>query len=869
MIDQLRPTPARPGLHGPFVSLSLALGLGITAAPHFSLPLPLELSLVLLWAALFIFSPVLFNTTPKKKWAICWLLPLFFLAGADLARPLLLPPAEPDHLYQLLLKRELKQRHDLVLAGTLHELPRRSSGGRTRLILAVDELLLPNEARRTKGLVQLTLNGELPGGIRPGDELLIRARVGKVRAFKVPGAFDYRKFLAQRGIWLSGWISNPLQISKIVSPPGQKADAPARLSYLPERVRAKAGEIIDSLLLQHPSRPMLRALIIGDRSEIERETMEAFKAGGAMHLLAISGMHLGIIALMSIAVIEWLLKRSTRIILRLHVRKLALPAALVPIFAYALITGLQPPAVRSLIMILVFAGAVLCNRQWCSLNNLGLAALIILVLDPPALFGASFQLSFAATAGIILLVPNLPLRHESGTSPGRKIARWILAGLMVSCVATLVTAPFAIHHFHRLSLLSPITTLIASPPIFFGTLPPALLGLITAASGLPGGEDAASLLFTMAAEVNSVTVAMVSTLSKLPLSSFYLSPTTVSEFIVWALLFAVLAGVNRSGGSFSDLPLQAISRPPWGKRLPTVLAVALPVILLFLLPWQRQWQRQRDHLSRISFIEVGHGKSTVLELPGNRTFLIDGGGPSTISEGVGAQLIAPFLRHRGIKRLEGVVVSHPHADHYNGIPFILRHFRPRKLWINGLGQEDGEYGALLKLAKKFSVQVEVPQKGELLFFHPPPPGNGDNPGPGGEISLQNLAGFHLKEPVDSRPPPVDPSNDRGLVIGYRHGEISFLFPGDIGMGQERVLLGQIEGSPHHQVLEASHHGRWTSMSDLFTRAVSPRYLIISDDQRRVDMERVLHWRRQGATVFTTGEHGTITCITNGRELQCS
>jgi competence protein ComEC len=914
LIDPEVRTPAGSWLPGPFVLLSLALGLGIAVAPQWSLPQPWEFILVAAMVGGLLGGLVLrqqfFPGAPPyfpPRSTILLLLPLFFLSGANLIQPRLAPPTTPDHLYNLLLTAEgAEENQDVVLAGVLRELPRQSPGGRTRLVLAVEELHRPAGSNAARGLIQLTVNGKITEDIRPGERLLVRTLAGPVRAFAVPGAFDYQLFLAYRGIWLSGWVASPLQLAKVREHDRDIADyVSSRISYLPERMRAGAGEILDRHLVDKPARPILRALIIGDRSEITPAELETFKAGGAMHLLAISGMHLGLIALLCMVAWEWLLKRSPHLLLAIHVRKAALLLALLPIIGYALITGLQPPAVRALIMTLVFIGAVLCNRQWCSLNNLGLAALIILVLDPPALFGASFQLSFAATAGIILLVPALQQRHHQTTGISPKMLFWILASLLVSAVATLVTAPLAMHHFHRVSLLSPVTTLLATPLIFFFSLPAGLIGLLAEVSGLPGGENLAGLLFTLAATGIDAAVFITTKLAALPFSFFYLVPPTPSEFFIWFLLFCAIAAGNyrmlhharpktadtrtdsKTAGPGSahylaenSRPRQAAARAVRAARIVTPLLV----LLLLLLPVQRQWQRG-DASSRISFIEVGHGNATVIEMPGNRTFLVDSGGPSTLSTHVGEQLIAPFLRHRGIKRLEAVVISHPHADHYNGLPFLLRHFRPQVLWINGREPEAREYRQVLQLAKELGIEVKVPAAGEILASRKlvanhgqttttiATKGRGAKIGEAAEIAsdprrikLQNLVAFHLRETAESQPPLPDPENDQGLVIHYRHGDFSFLLPGDIGIDQERRLLSQVPR--RYQVLAASHHGRRTSMAPEFVAGTTPHYIIVSDDQRKVEQRRIAEWQSTGATVFTTGRHGTVLCTTDGHLLEC-
>ena len=827
--------PEETAFHGRFIPVTLALMAGIAGAAYLAIP-PLLTALVVGGAAI-----VSLLLLPRPALALLLLLPVFLGAGYSLARPHFSPPPAPNHLANLLLvlteSHGPPESHDVVLTGVLRQLPR-FSGERTRLVLAATELRTPSGIQSTHGLVQITVNGPLPENIRPGDRLLIRALVGPVRSFRVPGAFDYQRFLAHQGIRLGGWAASPIQVHKIEQE--QQPPLTSRLRQLPERMRFGADRLLEQQLGGHPTLPLLKALLIGDRSAIHPATLETFKAGGAMHLLAISGMHLGMIALMTVAAAEWLLKRSPRLLLTIHLRKAALVLALPPIIAYAMITGLQPPALRALIMTLVFMAAILLNRQWCSLNNLALAALLILIIDPPALMGASFQLSFAATAGIILLVPALQLRYRQlqgadgeGAGVGQAIIFWIATSLLVSTVATLVTAPFSLHHFHRLSLLSPLTTLLATPPLFFWTLPLALLGLALTALNLPGGGQ----LLELSTRGIELTTTITARLADLPFSFYYLAPPSPAEWGAWLGLFGALLFIRR--------------HPLW-----VGLAALLMLTMLLLLPTNAQWQREREQTSRVTFIQVGHGNATVIELPGNRTILVDGGGPSTLSTDIGEQLIAPFLRHRRIRRLEAVVISHPHADHYNGIPFLLRNFRPRTLWVGGHGTEVADYLALLELAESLGIEIRIPAVGEELAVG------------ADRVGLHNLADFHSREGNSFNPPLDDPVNDQGLVIRYRHGDFSFLLPGDISMGQELRLLAQLGEEANHSVLAASHHGRWTSMAPEFVTAVAPRYIVVSDDDRRTDFARTATWEARGTKVLTTGRDGTITCTVAPQGLVC-
>ncbi len=824
-----------PGRPDRLLPVTLALGAGILSAGLLPRVLPNlagGLLITLLAGGALLLAP------RRPKPAAFLLLPLFFLAGYLLAIPALAPPSDPAHLYKLLATSESggqspapeNTTRDVVLMGRLAQLPRLEQD-RSVLLLAAEELHRPGQTPRpAHGLVRLAIGGPLPEPLMPGDRFMIRAEVGPVHSFRVPGAFDYRQFLALHQIWLSGWAKSPQQVTAIQEP-AEAAGLQPFPPHWPERLRAKAARFLETHLEGDPL-ALLKALIIGDKSGISRPVLENFQNAGGMHLLAISGLHLGLVALLATTIFIWLLKRFPRLMLRLPVRKPALILALLPVAGYALITGLNPPAMRALIMILVFMAAIIRDRQWCSLNNVAIAALIILVMDPAALFTASFQLSFAATAGIILFLPQLHQRLAMVADPDHRRFRavminWLTSALLVSLVATLTTAPLVLYHFQRLSLLSPLTTLLLTPLLGAWILPLALFAL---AVSVIAPSLAAWLLIAAAWGAEAV-LALTAQIARLPFASFYLPPPTPLELTIALALLIALA--------------LARDRPS------TRIGALILALLLIALPSHDLWQRRRNPETTVSILDIGQGSATVVQLPHHLALLVDSGGAASVRFDPGESLIGPFLHGQRITRLAALVISHPDADHYNGAPFLLRHFRPETLWINGRAGGGRAYEELLELADRLNIPIKIPEAGQILLES-------------GAAKVINLADFHLEE-TSGESAGADPSNAQSLVTRVEHQEISWLLPGDIPMRQEQRLIEQ-RPDMAHTVLLVPHHGSWTSSSPQLLAAVAPSYLVLSADRRRTEWERVRQWRAQGLNVLTTAESGTISFTTNGREL---
>ncbi|MEW6594935.1 MAG: DNA internalization-related competence protein ComEC/Rec2 [Thermodesulfobacteriota bacterium] len=794
--------------------VTLAFAAGVGAASRVVFPAAamtaalVALAVILLWAYF----------SGRRRFAILLLLPSFFLTGLWHGAPAFRPPDDPHHVARLLGETH----QDVVLAGFLAGAAEKKEE-RTRVLLAVAEVRRPEGAIPAHGLVRLTVNGSIRQQLLPGDPVLVRTRVGPHRSHRVPGAMDYRTFLHRQGIWLAGWAETPLHVVPLTPSPPR----PVPLAFLPERLRAQADEQIRQLA-PAASVPLYRALLTGSRGDVPEKVLEHFKATGAMHLLAISGMHLGLVTLLFAGLATWLLKRSTWLLLHLPARKLALLLTLIPLLGYAGITGLQPPAVRALIMVLVFIAAIFLDRQWCSLNNLAVAALLILLVEPACLLGVSFQLSFTATAAIILAYRfRLPLLPIPQGSFSHRLGAWLLTGLTISVVATCATAPLSLLYFNRLSVLSPVSTLLLSPLLCFWVIPLGLLGLALAAP-LP---VLAGHLFTAGNWGIAAALTMAETLAKFPWASFFLpTPTLLEVAAGLAMLLALLA---------------------WRRgRTARIAALALCAMLVASPPI-RHAIRLADPSSRVSFLDVGQGSAVVVELPHGKTVLIDAGGMDGERFNIGERLVAPFLWGRGISHLDAVVVSHPHTDHWNGLPFLIERFRPATLWINGDRQGEGDYAALLARAEAMGIAIKVPQAGEILARN-------------GAASLRNVAALHLV-PAKGRPDP----NNQSLVLQLRHGSQACLLPGDIDSAHEEILVAK--RAVASTVLLAPHHGSRHSSSPKFITAVRPRTIVVSAQggprARFPHPEKRKMWQEMGIPILVTGVNGTIGVRMEGENLQ--
>ncbi|MCK4840190.1 MAG: ComEC/Rec2 family competence protein, partial [Desulfobulbaceae bacterium] len=495
---------------------------------------------------------------------------------------------------------------------------------------------------------------------------------------------------------------------------------------------------------------LYKAIITGQRDSIPIKVLDNFKRSGAIHLLAISGMHMGLLALISGLLLNYLFRKSSWLLLRWPVWKVAAVLTLLIMGCYATISGLQPPVVRAFIMASMLIVAIVLDRPKSMLNIMALAALLILAYEPTALFSVSFQLSFLAVTAIILLsnqFPELFNPDQARQTLTCQASLWLRTGITVSVVALFATAPMTLYHFRQVSLLGPLTTILTAPLICFWALP---LGL-TAALFSPWLPDVAAFILNIGSMGLRGADLITTTLAAIPFTSHILPPPALATIAIYYLIAGSLLFFKSS------------------KTMK--FAATLTMILIMSIPTS-SFSRGKDlKQTRITFLDVGQGSATLVELPGDINILLDGGGSSSPRFNPGEQIIGPFLWHQSIRRLNALVISHGHQDHYNGLEFIIRKFKPAEVWINGSGEESREYLNILRTAAETGAKIRVPDKDTVIAT-------------GGAAKLTSISNLHQRQNPDL------PTNSRSLVIKLEIDGKKIILPGDIMGDDGQNLIDQ-------------------------------------------------------------------------------
>ncbi|TFG36285.1 MAG: MBL fold metallo-hydrolase, partial [Desulfobacterales bacterium] len=319
----------------------------------------------------------------------------------------------------------------------------------------------------------------------------------------------------------------------------------------------------------------------------------------------------------------------------------------------------------------------------------------------------------------------------------------------------------------------------------------------------------------------------------LPLSSIWLTTPFPLEIVCYYLLL------------FSILFLKKITTA----RLTAVLAL----VTLLITTGYTCYRQHSARTDTIAVLDVGQGNAVVIELAGGFTAVVDGGGSYSPQYNAGERVIAPFLWSRRISHLDAVIITHPDADHFNGLDFIIKRFRPETIWINGGNAANNSYTTLLDMAVDQGATIHVPLSDETLF------GNS-------QTRFYNVADIHLDGKNGSE-------NDRSLAMRLASQGKNFLFTGDIvEYAEQKIVEGQKE--IHADVLLLPHHGSNSSTSPLFLSAVAPEFAVISAGRNKSPLfpapEVIRRCRSAGCTVYNTAQDGAVIfTVANGGKLSVS
>jgi len=779
----------------------------------------------------------------KKRTPKLFPLVLFIALGYLSIQPWVAPTFPSNHVIHFMDTHQWKITGVIITSDAKHL-------NRQKCILRTEFLESKSKPFPVKGRIRLTVTGDAPN-LSTGDRIVFWGRIRSIRNFSNPGGFDYQRYMAFKKVWGSAYVS-AYKLTLIEKKSGKG------LGAIISGARHRMSNLIDQIG-DKEQQGVLKALIVGDRNAISPELRKAFNRVGAGHLLAISGLHIGIVATASFLFFKWMLSHIRFFLLNAWTKKGAVVLSIVPVLVYGLLSGMSPSTQRAVIMVIVFLMAFLFEREHDLINTLAMAAMMILIVHPPSVFSISFQFSFAAVLAIIYGLSRLPPLWSSGQNRARK-QKWLKAAIklyyffMTSFFAVIGTLPLVMHYFNQVSLVGLPANVIFIPLIGFVVVPLGIMAVfiypLTVSGALVCLKAGSAVLEYVIKIINLIsgwTFAAIKTITPnyLEIFCFYV--------LFWALLNLKSVQIRPPLALNKDRSSQlknSIQKPMVIVALLTVLMFSADVGYWF---FQRYW---RDDL-RVTMIDVGHGNASLLELPNGYNVLIDGGGFSDNRVfDVGASIVAPFLWQKKIRTIDSIVLSHPNSDHLNGLIYIAENFHVKNVWTNHETANTYGYQMFMETIKKNNIQM--PAYNKITGVH-------------------DINGVH----IDVLYPPGDfiekkeietwrNLNNNSLVLKISFGATTFLFPGDIKARAEYELISTAGDKLKSTVLLAPHHGSKTSSTKPFLEKVTPEVVVISSRWKsRFGLPHPLVLKRYKATgcrVLETAHNGAVSMRTDGRTL---
>ncbi len=764
----------------PFLYLVISFSTGLVCG-YFTNRLLFAIPLLLLLLLIFIAVLLLSETRPDYKDIVCIVLiscfGFFYYEGRTRIFP-------EDHIRYL-----THIKGDLSILGDVISIPDKRED-RTFFRFEVRSVMNSTDTIPVCGKVRVTLEDD----VEYGNRLILYGTLNFPPSSRNPGGFDYGRWLNRQDIYV---LMSPDSLVRIEGKYGEN------LIIIAARIRIYIEKVIDNYVGGKQG-AFLKGIIIGERGGIPGDVQEVFRNTGVVHVLAVSGLHVGIIAFLLTLIIR--LFRAPNII------NIIITSTLLII--YALMIDLRPSVVRATIMCILLMISFLTRRDTDTMNTLSVAAFIILLWNPQSLFDVSFQLSFGATAGIIYLYPKI---YEIARVRGNKfIDNIVIKPFTISLSAQAGTTLLAAHYFYRLPIISLVANLLVIP--LTGIC--IVTGLLLSFVNLLGIGILNKIFASSVYGFTTLTLNVVNMFGRVPNGHFWIgSPSPLFLILYFIILISGFNAIH----NFIKWGFFGVSF----RVLVYTIFISLAVILTTGL------YRVYNPEIRLTFLDVGQGNSTLIEM--GETVLIDGG-----SYHRGVPTAAELLRNKGIREISLIFLTSPLSYDIGGLSYILENFKVGCVALPFIPYDSYGYKKFLRNIKDKKIPFRFVKEGD------------------------KIAAFSVMNPKGG----VESSTkikDASLVLNFNAKEINqvmedikTLFLGHV----ENNIHEMVEES---DILKAPYFGGYRNPS--FLEIVKPEVTVISVGSNRWGLPseemieeyerygRVIRTDRQGACVVRIGKDG--------------
>lgn len=717
------------------------------------------------------------------------------------------------------------------IEGYIYSLPEIKSTT-VNYTLKTEKITFNGETKNIKGKIIIT---QLSDGnsvlLSYGDGVTVEGQLTEPKGATNPGGFDYRRYLAGKGIYASMYLNK-----NGIVPEGKNGGNPFVKAGI--YIRLKIVDIINRTLPEQQA-GLLNGMLIGYRDGLTEEVEEAFSDSGLVHIMAVSGANIAFIILPFAFIFKKLKMKP----------ELAHSLTIAVVIFFVFITGFSPSVFRAAIMSITVLVGKIIKRETDTAAAISFSAIILLITNPYNIFDVGFQLSYSATISLVLFCRNIDRIFERIHMP-----KYIREALAVTVAAQIGVIPITVYHFNNICLISPLSNLLAAPT----------LELIT----ILGSGMALTGFF-------SINTAKIIGLVNCALLSILLYITKITASVPFAVIKVVTPPVFLIIVYYCIVMYLLWYVPAKNIKLRLKFKLKYAVVTAFIITAIITITAIIPNRMEVVFIDVGQGDSILIKTAGGKNVLIDGGGKESfiktgesngkalsVSVGnsttdIGEKVVAPLLLDKRVLKLDIVIGTHDHADHVQGLEYVLENFKVENFIYPYTANKDG-FKDILDICGKKGIKTNMCALGDIIkidkytlmqVFNPTRPEGTANAAVKG--SSDNAAG-----------------NNLSLVLKLEYKNTSILFTGDAEKEVEKRMVDD-KLDLEADVLKLGHHGSDTSTSEDFLKTVNPKAAVICVGKNKYGhpSEKVLELvERQNIKLFRTNINGAVILKSDGDKI---